>query len=868
MGTEFTEEHQALGAWSVDIDHNPVIVEELFKDNGEPRKNHFLLYDPDDILVYCGLSLTGVPSKEGVTIGGRDVGWWATCGLFTADYVSGTNKLSDGHFHHDLSEGVSDFWDLAENTKWVILGALEALYPPGNVAATFGAIEVDDVLRSAERFPTVPGRSYYVSAVIQLKGQLGPGLLRLRTVYTGRFINPNVASPYTSWSPAVRGDIHYETDPQGIVAGPVLRIQTALPNLIPNGSLDDGGGSLNGFIQFAGTWTLDSGGGHNGAHYVHTDAGPAWKSLISSADGAVVLPAAAQPVVPGERYQMWMVARTNPGSPATDGEAVMKAGITGLTASMLPTPTIRPDDGVGEWQLALLEFDIPDDMSALIPQIQVSGQTTGRWDFDDITLIRVKGNYDSVTGPQIFGTPGRTYRWTVPYRIDISVTDAVVQLRAVCRGPIYADPLIIDGPALTPNVDDPGLQQVSFDITLPSGYDNFIPQVYAADVHGGAYFLGEGTIVDTDTATQVFDVVSRPPDLSGYTTIAVASTAPAGSDSVHVEVIAEAESGQWIVGQVSIARTDKAPATGDDIVADILAALCLTAGDINCPEPIPYDWAPRNLTPLEALRHYCAVVSEPPREYRVNADGSVDVGTAEYLFPDHTPDGDDPIVLLSTDADVEPFDDIETDVTDRYTDIVVIGAERQMTSGRPPIIITASAPVPGAEDTDRNGNRIYRPKVVSDGTVDHWGYAQALANDLAEQEARPALALNVALTGRLEDGVVVVNHGAPPGDWLYAFEDGVLDDPTAEPADIEGDTVRPRRARVFTRTLAPGAGYRIVVERTNGTTFDLADKTRIIWPAAAVTALTVGDRLPEWVADPQGGAAGEQYIRDRASRPR
>jgi len=875
VAVETVEELGGLGSWSVECDWNPEVAAELLDDDHKPRKVHVLVNDPDGNRIYAGVMLKAAGGKGGLRIGGRNLGWWLESAPLIADrdYLSGANKLSDDHFQLDISETASGFlWDFANNSKWQILGAPEAIDPPGNVAATFGYLDQDDILRSTESFPTKAGHTYYATALIQLKGQVGPGQFRLRTVFTGRFQNPDLSSPYTSWSAAVRGDIHYETDPQGIVAGPVLRIQTALPNIIPNGGFDDGAGSLNGFIQFAGAWALASDGGHNGVHYVHTDNGPAFKELVSSADGAVALPAIPQPVVAGEKYRMWMVARTNPASPATDGETKMQAGITGAIASFVPTPTIKPDNGVGNWQLSLVDVTIPDGMTALTPQIVVTGQTTGRWDFDDVTLIRTAGNWDSVTGPQVFGTPGRTYRWSIPYRVDTSVTEGIVTMRAACRGP--AVPLLIlDGTSIATNVDaPPGVQRAIFDITLPSGYDSFVPTIYVADVHGGAFFLGRGTIVDTDDKTSVADVYSRPPDMAGYGTIAVASTAPTGAETVHVELVAEANSGQWIVGQVGLKRTDLAPATGNAIVAALLAGTSVVPGVVNCPETIPYDWTIRNLSPWEALVHYCTVISSPKREFRINPDNTIDVGTAATVFTDHSPSSPSPITLVAGDIDVEPLPDVETDLDERAQVIKVIGAERQRTGAQTPILISATAAVLGTAPTDWFGATVRRVKVVSDGTVDHWTYAQALADDLAARESEPVLSVPAKLTPMAAATTTALDVPPRPsfgvGDWLYVYDpDNGLSD-TAYTDDINGEAVHPRRLRVVNRTRQLGPGCTVTIRRLNGSTFDLASKAGIRWSDKDETAVTLGQRPPDFLSDPQGGNAAGQYLRDRASRPR
>jgi len=881
MAVEIVQEVMGLGSWTVDIDWNPAIVAELLDDTHRPLKVHALIHDADGNLLFTGVQIKAGGGIDGLKLYGRNLGWWLEAGnLVNRDYLSGANKLSDDHFQLDIAETASGFlWDFSNVSKWQIVGALEALYPPGNVAATFGVLDKDDILRSTEQFPTKPGQTYTSSATIQLKGQVGPGLLRLRTVYAGRFQNPNLASPYTSWSASVRGDIKYATDPTGVVPGPVMLILTGQPNLILNGSFNDGvAGSLNGFDSI-GHWTSPAGGVDadpttHVAAYASVDTGggnPAHKFLRSdylglAAPGNGVV-STARPVIPGEVYRVQCHVRTTPGVPVTDGSAYI--GTEFGPAPLVYAESMRPGSGgyaANNWRFIYVDMSVIDGKTLLMPALVVDGMTQGSWDFDAFALIKMKGYSDSVTGPQIFGVPQRTYRWDVPYRAESTVLDGTVTLRAVCRGP--AVPLlIIDGPTLSVAVDTPGLQHTTFDITLPSGYDNFIPQVYAQDVHGGYVIVGQGTITDTDATTYAVDVASRPADRSGYTTIAGSSTAPIGSDTVHIELVAEANSGQWIVGRAGIVRTDLAPATGNAIVAQLLAGLSVTPGVVNCPETIPYDWLPRNLSPWDALIHYCKVVSSPKREFRINPDNTIDVGTAASVFTDRGPDS----AYVTGDIDVDSLPAVDTDLDQRAAIIKVIGAERQRTGTNSPILITATSVVPGVADVDWFGNLAHRVKIVSDSTVDHWAYAQALADDLAAKEAEPVFSVNATLTPMNAATTSALDIPARPalgaGDWTYVYDpDNGLSDSAYETV-INGVTVNPRRLRVvsLTRQLSTGA---ITIRRQDGSTFDLATKTNIVWSDKDAVSVVLGQRPPDFISDPQGGNVGEQYLRDRASRPR
>ena len=103
------------------------------------------------------------------------------------------------------------------------------------------------------------------------------------------------------------------------------------------------------------------------------------------------------------------------------------------------------------------------------------------------------------------------------------------------------------------------------------------------------------------------------------------------------------------------------------------------------------------------------------------------------------------------------------------------------------------------------------------------------------------------------------------GDTVYAYEpeSGLSD--LDNSIIIEGNTVFPRACRVLRDQAVLGPSHRIVMRRPDGTEFPLPG---VRWSPEDALVLTIGDRLPQWSADPQGASAGEQYIRDRSSRPR
>ena len=477
------------------------------------------------------------------------------------------------------------------------------------------------------------------------------------------------------------------------------------------------------------------------------------------------------------------------------------------------------------------------------------------------TVEQSDNNRTSIDGTGMAVTPERTYKAKFKARSGANLQRGNVRLEMRFTRAGYPDVTVESN---TMDNTENEWKEVVSDITPPSGYSLVLPRVIFTDIEGDLFYASHFSLIDTDTATAVFDAISTldPLGASPY----VDSVAPQGAETVRAAVVVEEGSGGWSVDAVSLKRTGVTPATGNAIWADLLTdpetglPLSIVAGTISAPDVIPYDIEFVNRTNRDAADHVCAVVYDGGLEYRVNATApaTIDVAPSADLFTDHGPGSATPITLLPEDIDVQELDDPEVDVSERATVIRLFGAERQTVSGRP-FLITADAEVPGNTEYDWNGNPIVRVKPVNDGTVDHHGYAQAFATDLALRESEPALNLNVKLSGK---------DTRPPfdvGSWLYVYhpEAGLKDDDN--PQEIEGQTVFPRRVRVLSRERTLGPSYRIVMRRSDGSTFSLPG---VIPSPEDATVLTIGDRLPEWQADPQGMVPGVQYLRDRASRPR
>ena len=479
---------------------------------------------------------------------------------------------------------------------------------------------------------------------------------------------------------------------------------------------------------------------------------------------------------------------------------------------------------------------------------------------DNIRFTKVDNNSTSAPGTPFSVIPQRTYRWTQAVRSGPNLQRGTVRLSVRCTRADHDDVVFDSSPM---SGTDGDWKFIDFSFTPPSGYNTITPSIVATDVEGDAWYLDDGSIRDSDTSTAVFDA---PVDDPAGTSHSIVASAPDGAEDVRVAVVAEAGSTGWIVGAVTLKRYGVTPSTAEEIVHDLLhdpatgLPLAVGPGTITCPDVIPEDWEITNQHNSQALDTLCNVVASPPLEYHVNVaiPPSIDVGPAEVVFDDHHKDSATPFILTATDVDVGKLPPSRIDMMERATEVLVAGTERQTVAGRS-MLITALAQVGSTPQLDWNQNPIRRTRNVSDATVDHRRYAQALADDLAVDEGDPPVTVTFTLYGANTRPATKV------GDWIYLdHPEAGFHDPT-NPVDVRGRTAYPQRTRILTRSRSFGPSHSIVVRREDGSSFAL---TGINWSPEDSTTLTVGDRRPDWQRNPSGPSAGVQYTRDRLARPR
>lgn len=870
MAVKVTDPLMAAHTWTVELDHSAGVLErltEVVAGQRQPRELYARFLDANGNQVYPTMILLSVEGdEEGLTIGGQGPYWHLGLpggpGAFIRDleFVSGRDRLDNGDFTDDLR---LLYWKTRQDTGWEWNPAYHDIAYGIGSAYMGGLPDKDDVMESRE-YPCDPGQQWFFFGFF-IRGPGSLGRIRLRTIYHGRFTPPNLAQPYSTWGPSVRSDIDLMTDPSGIVTGPVFRLQSQMPNLIPDFEFDGGVPSAD-WDDLSCVWGPGTDGGWNGTNYAFTDVDPGCGIAVLKSN----LPLG---IVAGEGYEMRIVIRANPGSPATDGEAWMEVALTATGIPPYDRVTTRAARGpmpTTDWNIFTERFTIPDNIptGSMTPLLYRVGGTAGRWDYDTPTLFRFKGNLDQVIGPVVGGIPERTYKWTVPYRVDPGVSSGRAQMRAA----LYGDgrPVIhVDGPELKGMNDTNPLQHASFDVTLPSGYDAWEPRLISEDIIGGAVWVGEGTILDTDTGTYVVDELTGHLQSTWLLRQRV-TTAPAGTETVSFAVVAEQYGIGWLADTLRAVRTGVPLATHTDVVEALLtnqttgAALPIAVGTVIDPGVIPMDWRVLLTFNRDAWAHFNSAIASPGGEWRINIDGTLDWAPYGSLFVDHHPDSSSPVVLVQRDLDVKDIGGVEADVEARATDILVLGADVPTGGGRS-MLITATAVVAGTSGLAQ------RTKVISDATIDSRLYAQAVADDEAERQALPPLSVTATLNEIDPADAATLGIPARPdfatGDTIYVYHpEALLEDRTVE-TEVAGETVWPRPMRVQEKAREhSGPGWRIQMVEPDGSVWDLPD---VIWSDEDSTTLTLGDRRPPEIGiDSAGQAEGVQYLRDRAGRPR
>lgn len=834
-----------LGQLDLDLDYDADLVAAL------KHYRTLQVYQGETAIGPGFILLWKTPSRGGMRIGGRALDWRLGqdgdgAMVLDREYLACTNKLSNPGFElEDL------YWRRREGTQWVFRSVDGEPHAGSWAAVVVGDPDKDDVLATDEGgWEAREGNQFTASLwARRLSGAIGH--LRLRLRFDGLFDPPQLLTN-GNFADATGWTNLSDTAGDAEVASGHLRIgpTTQLQRIANPGFEDDltNWGALGGS-----TWSETNTEAQSGVQSATTPAGgPTTKTLQHDYVGA----GQSIPVSPGERYRLdgWLKA-----GPTADGTAYIYTYLGDATyplnASWIYLDTVEPATAQ-DWRYIFNEFDIQPAKVGLVPLLEVLNHTIGDWYFDEVRLTRLKGNSAKYQHAAFSVTPERTYRVLASVTPDAGLLEGTLRASVLLSAAGRAD-VTMESPTLERG--DATQQLLAWDFTPPSGYDSAALSFVGMDVIGGSFIVDNASVTDVDRSTVITDLVLGPAKASWDPVATLTATAPEGTERVQLEVVAEADGAGWAVDDASLTRVGT-PAVSADVIESLLldpdtGDALMEPGDIYGTDTLLFDKHIIRQDARTILKDISrgGVVS-PVREWRVNPDNTLDWGTAEQLFVDRTE-----IVLAPGDLELLDEPTVEQDVEDRVTDVIVIGAERQLADGRRVTVIGYASNEPGPDDLDFYGRPIRRTRVIEDPTVDHKVYGDALARWHLDQ----ANALSEVVQFGLADWRAVGPFNT--GDWIY---------PWLPEAELEGDnavehrgrTIWPKRVRALMRVWRMGKGsFRVEARAPDGSTLDISSAIR--WEDETSAEVTVGDVVPEFLVDPQGGAQGNQFLRFRASRP-
>jgi hypothetical protein len=780
-------------------------------------------------LLDSGWSDTSTTSGDTV-----DVGTWLTIGPCTQpQYIpdpSFENGLTDWVSSGDpawstITELSTDYGTLEPRTGSLMLEAFDA---GGGTGA------LDHWLGPPTGPAVKPGERYSLSGyVVERSFTRGTAMLLIHPSHADSGINDNRQS-----TPLVAVNFQNATAPNFALNWRELQVEYTVP------------GDVSGILPFVYvTFQGNDDGTIYGGGFIFDDV------TLSRVKGNLCQSAGTSfPVVPQDTYEITSQAVANPNM--TDGEVVMAVTMTGtgmdpLTVKSNPvTPddkslivmkaTITPDDGYTDAYITFNGTDVTGDLVVCNYPV----------------VTRTKGNTAVLTAPAIDVVPEKSYKLLVPVTADGACTAGDIRATVLFQGTGRPDQAVVSS---TVDYQQKARTLLSFDVTPPSGYDSARASLVWTDALGGPILANaKPTLTLQDTSTHVVDVVTPATGSGTYTGT---SSAPLGTEKVHVEIVAESLANGWSVDNLSIIRLGTT-STAAQVIADCLVDQdtgdqLFTPGVLNGSDTILSDFHAINLTNAEVLQAVArGGVALPEREWRYRPDNSFDFGTAEQLYTDRTD-----FTLRRDQLEVLQLPDVQETSEEQLTDVIVIGATQTAFNGRQYTITGSASVAPDTLDLDWNGQPIHRVRVVEDSTMDTIAAANAYAAYLlGRSNTRQSVQLSLSDWRGYADGAFDV------GDWIYPYEpeSGLVDD--NNPVSVDGETIFPLKSRVLERTWKLGGGFSLKVRRPDGSLYDVPDDL-VRWEADTSASVTVGALLPEFAVNPQGRSASDQFLRYRASTP-
>jgi len=902
-----TEPLMAQGEFLCDFSYDPAL-------NADLAAYRVLQFYWGEELIFAGPILRRTVSRDQITVIGRNPLWYLGSPdnkgplIDDREYLAGTNKLSNGDFELGTDGGTTNpdgtvatqptvaFWQLNQSTSWVVLSGTQAHRGTWSAQVVFETSTGDDVLQSSETFDAAPGQIWHLEGWVRRLiigfGVAAEGHIRLRIVFEGAFTPPNLLGNgnleqgATGWTSS-DGPVSNTSAGSGIANDQanarsgswVIKMHNGKLSPIFNGGFETG--DLTG-------WVATPAGSFAATNAQHADG--SWSAVATGNTGTpkslqansnyVAVPGTVSPfpLTAGAYFnvgEVWHLSgMIRAGTGADQPNAASQAFIRFLILDVAyPANNTYVDVAVnsggdqnaGDWTSVGIDYTVPDNKTGVVPMAVVYGHTSGSWYFDDINLTRLTLNTSTMTAAAITVTPERVYKWQAWIRTGPAFVTGTLKFSVQFFGADRAPVTVTSGPYQGTNNQ---WQQTTFEIVPPSGMTAMIPSITVTDVAGGygtaAFYVDDMSITDEDATTAVFDVATSNFE-ENWIPYAVDVTAPNGTQRARCQVIAENGCLGWNVDDVLFSRLItgwQTRATAGQIVRDCLTnpvagTPILTIGRVYGDQAILYDIRVKNQTNKALLDHLCkSGLVLPQREYRANPDLTLDWGRDVELFADRTD-----MVLAPNDFHLLADPAVEQSNEERVNRVKFLGADRQAVNGiKAPL--TAEAYNTLTDAVDAFGQPLERVLLSQDSSIDQLPVAVSYAAYQAERNNQPAQAIQVQLADWRAWGRFNV------GDWIYLYkpEAGLEDLTRPETTLGDGRVVFPARKRVLSRTWHLGSGtFRVfVVDPANrAQPIDVTDAVR--WERDTVAQLDVGDRLPEFAIDPEGGNADVQFLRYRAS---
>lgn len=829
------------------------------------RRRHLVFYWGEE-LIGMVIILGRDPSAAGYEIVGRFLPWWlgtdseSTPALIEhTRYRAGHNRLDNG----DLELGETQ-WSIGQDSKWRRHAEARESSDGAYMRMEGDPAEGrDDQLMHEGRWDDIePGDEFELSCRALFDGSAAATgtWLRLQAIFTGRFKHPNLET-----------DGFVDDAAWLFTEGPSFEIVQSTPDAyegshalrigpIPKRSFVQNGGFEDGFDH----WNENS----ENTEVNNTGDGPFKGSLrMVCLAGGLDTPGASQDldgVQPED--ELYVTIHTNSSSRSLDEQFIARFSYDDEDSDLNFDDAIVVSARSSEdWRKYTARYNVPRnyDPTTFFRFFVGCDEviSSGAWAADEVSVIRTRGNIEYIRWLDRDGgfdsmpiVPGRRYRVRCKIRSEADVKGEVWLVAALLRHPSAPQTEFeyIESARRGPTKER--WATLEFEFEAPSNFSRLILHIFAQDVFGGSFWMDALEVVDADETTWVEDAgFAHTLVDDDWTALSHPFEVPEGARDMHVQVVAGEDGGGFNVDDLELRWTGpQSIAQTPDIVAELVVGTGLSVGKAYDAGPLLFDWEIRNDTRMNALMDLSrSGLVLPAREWYVDHDGNLVWGLPEELFTDR-----EDVVFVEDDDVVLGLPDVAFSDENFVSRVKLIGQERTSFRGNP-YVITAEASNAVPDDALLfDGSPFSRDLIVEDSGADSKAYATELATTHAQERATELRAYTLEISDWRTLGRFNV------GDWIYVYAPTEAVEDEANERDHDGRTIYPERIRATSRRWTLGSGpFRCVLRRGPGDEIDVTDKVQ--WATATSASLEIGDVVPEFLSNPQGGSEGTQFLRHR-----